>query len=86
MAIAAKLGTGTKYWCCPSPTTGIDVGLSVFGMTRLVLKPDAWRLFRYVRTDYWRFYETMGINALRLEAAANLITLKQLHDAAGADE
>ncbi|MBP5946895.1 MULTISPECIES: DUF4225 domain-containing protein [unclassified Pseudomonas] len=35
----------------------VDLGLFVYGAGRLILKPDAWRLFRYVRADYVRVYE-----------------------------
>ncbi|WP_139302287.1 DUF4225 domain-containing protein, partial [Pseudomonas syringae] len=28
-----------------------DLAMSVYGVTKLVLKPDSWRLFRYIRTD-----------------------------------
>ncbi|UVH52916.1 DUF4225 domain-containing protein [Pseudomonas sp. CBSPBW29] len=40
----------------------VDIGLSVYGVTRRVLKPDAWRLFRYLNTDKIRAYKTIGSN------------------------
>jgi len=40
----------------------VDIGLSVYGVTRRVLKPDAWRLFRYLNTDKIRAYKTIGYN------------------------
>ncbi|MGE8147992.1 DUF4225 domain-containing protein [Pseudomonas frederiksbergensis] len=45
----------------------LDISMSVYGLNRLVLRPDAWRLFRYVRTDYVRAYKTMTPKALMLE-------------------
>lgn len=44
-----------------------DIGLSLYSLGRLVKKPGAWRLFRYVRSDYVRTYQQMGGTALSLE-------------------
>jgi len=57
----------------------MDIGLSVYGLNRLVLRPDAWRLFRYVRTDYVRAYRTMTPKALILEWHIIHQTGKQVH-------
>lgn len=53
----------------------VDLGLSVYGLGRLVLKPDAWRLFRYVRTDYVRGYENSSNLALVLGAFSDASTI-----------
>lgn len=58
----------------------LDLAMSAYGLNRLVLKPDAWRLFRYVRTDYVRAYKTMTPQTLILEGQAILQTGKQVHE------
>ncbi|MDI3358017.1 DUF4225 domain-containing protein [Pseudomonas sp. UYIF39] len=58
----------------------LDIGLSIYGLGRHVLKPDAWRLFRYVRTDYVRSYKNMGAGALSFEIYTDLQTVKQLSE------
>jgi hypothetical protein len=55
-----------------------DITTSIYGLFRLTLKPDAWRLFRYVRTDYVRAYENMGLGSRALEAHTNYQTMKQI--------
>jgi hypothetical protein len=35
----------------------VDLSSSAYGVGRMILKPDAWRLFRYVSTDYVRGYQ-----------------------------
>lgn len=57
----------------------MDVALSVYGLGRHVLKPDSWRLFRYVRTDYVRSYKNMGPSAINFEAFTNFQTIKQTY-------
>lgn len=56
-----------------------DLGLSVYGLSRYILKPDAWRLFRYVRTDYVRSYKGMGVSAWGLEIHTDFQTGKQIY-------
>jgi len=60
----------------------IDLGFSVYGVGRLVLKPDSWRLFRYVRADYVRGYENAGKGTLALEAASDTATINSLYQEA----
>lgn len=55
-----------------------DLGLSAYVLGRSVLKPDAWRLFRYIRTDYVRAYKNMGAKSLGLEIYIDFQTGKQL--------
>ena len=57
----------------------IDLGLSAYGVGRMVLKPDAWRLFRYVRTDYVRGYENTSKGALTLEAISDTATMNSMY-------
>lgn len=54
-----------------------DTATSIYGLFRLTLKPDAWRLFRYVKTDYVRSNKNMGAGSLTLEAHTNFQTMKQ---------
>uniref|UniRef100_UPI0030D81EF0 DUF4225 domain-containing protein n=1 Tax=Pseudomonas sp. RA_15y_Pfl2_54 TaxID=3088704 RepID=UPI0030D81EF0 len=56
-----------------------DLGLSVYGLSRYILKPDAWRLFRYVRADYVRSYKGMGVSAWGLEIHTDFQTGKQIY-------
>ncbi|WP_017254164.1 DUF4225 domain-containing protein [Pseudomonas tolaasii] len=57
----------------------VDIGLSAYSIARRVLKPDAWRLFRYIDTDRIRVYKTMHPISLTTEAAVDALTLKQIH-------
>lgn len=45
-----------------------DLLLSTYGVVRQVLKPDSWRLFRYIETDYVRAYKNASRGALTFEA------------------
>ncbi len=58
----------------------VDIGMSVYGASRLLLKPDAWRLFRYLQSDYIRAYKTSGATSLTIDAISGGITLKSIHD------
>lgn len=60
----------------------VDIGLSVYGAVRHVLKPDAWRLFRYIPTDYARSYKTMTPTTLAAEAFTDFHTTKQIYEEA----
>lgn len=57
----------------------VDLGLSAYGVSRLVLKPDSWRLFRYVRTDYVRMYERSSKAALSFEVISNASTAGSMY-------
>ena len=59
-----------------------DLGLSAYGLSRYILKPDAWRLFRYIRTDYVRSYKGMGVSAWGLEIHTDFQTAKQIYQEA----
>lgn len=58
----------------------MSIGLSGYGMARLVLKPDVWRLFRYIPTDYVRNIKTMGYGSLAIEGVGNTLSLKAIND------
>jgi hypothetical protein len=55
-----------------------DLAMSIYGVTKLVLKPDSWRLFRYIRTDYVRAYRNTSVPALILDRAADAITVERM--------
>ncbi|KAA0987076.1 DUF4225 domain-containing protein [Pseudomonas sp. ANT_J28] len=56
-----------------------DVGMSIYGTGRLVLKPDSWRLFRHVRTDYVRAYQNTPTPIFILERSADAITTNGIY-------
>ncbi|MEI8592548.1 DUF4225 domain-containing protein [Xenorhabdus bovienii] len=60
---------------------GVDIGLSGYGVFRNVLKPEAWRLFYYLKDDYVTSYKTMGGYSLLFEISADGVTLKSTYDA-----
>nr|WP_150603574.1 DUF4225 domain-containing protein [Pseudomonas fluorescens] len=53
--------------------------MSLYGVGRLILKLDAWRLFRYVHADYVRGYQNSSKAALMLEAVFNTITIGTMY-------
>lgn len=57
----------------------VDIGLSVYSGARHVLRPDAWRLFRYLDTDRIRAYKLMKPGTLGAEAVINSITIEQAY-------
>ncbi|MDR3562804.1 MAG: DUF4225 domain-containing protein [Negativicutes bacterium] len=57
----------------------VDIGMSAFGAGRMVLKKDAWRLFRCVRTDYVQAYKQASKKALAVDVVSGSYTLKTMH-------
>lgn len=55
-----------------------DLALSGAGVARLVTKPDAWRLFRYIRSDKEVALRQMSKSSLYLEISNDLVILQQL--------
>nr|WP_145522884.1 DUF4225 domain-containing protein [Yersinia rohdei] len=58
----------------------MSIGLSGYGMARMVLKPDSWRLFRYIPSDYVRNIKTMGYGSLAIESVGNALSVKAISD------
>lgn len=56
-----------------------DLGLSGYGLGRQVLKPDAWKLFRYISTDYTRGWKLMGTTELGAEAVIDTSTMYSIY-------
>ncbi|KLU17299.1 MULTISPECIES: DUF4225 domain-containing protein [Xenorhabdus] len=59
---------------------GVDIALSGYGVFRNVLKPEAWRLFNYIKDDYIASYKIMSGYALTFEMLADGVTLKSTYD------
>ena len=57
-----------------------DLTLSGVGIMHPVLKPDAWRLFRFVRADFERAYKQMSTRALKFELGVDALTIQQLNN------
>lgn len=57
-----------------------DISLSGYGLARMVIKPDAWRLYRYLPSDFIRNIKTIGAPSLALETLGDTITLKSIYD------
>jgi Protein of unknown function (DUF4225) len=58
----------------------MSLGLSGYGMARIVLKPESWRLFRYIPTNYVINIKTMGYGSLEIEAVGNMLSVKAIND------
>lgn len=54
----------------------VDVGLSIYGLARMILKPDAWRLFRHMPSDYVRSIKNTSAPALALEGIGDTLSIK----------
>jgi len=52
-----------------------DLALSCYGLGRQVLKPDAWKLYRYISTDYTRVWKTMSGIELGVEGTIDASTM-----------
>jgi len=57
----------------------VDLGMSVYGLGRLALKPDSWRLFRYINTDYSRAYKLTTKKSLVAEGMGVTATALSVH-------
>ncbi|MPQ69544.1 MULTISPECIES: DUF4225 domain-containing protein [unclassified Pseudomonas] len=57
----------------------MDLTMSAYGVGRMVLKPDSWRLFRYVNTDYIRAYKAIGKNSLVFEGVSDALTGRSMY-------
>lgn len=50
----------------------VDLALSAYGLYGLTLKPDAWKLFNYVRADKIRGYEDIAPLSFSIERTADV--------------
>jgi len=60
--------------------SAVDLVLSGYGLGRMLLKPDAWRLFHYIPADYIRSFRTMGAPSLALEMLGDGITVLNIYE------
>jgi hypothetical protein len=60
--------------------SGMDLLLSAYGIIRLIRKPEAWRLFHYLNTDYVRGIKSMSRFELGVEIYNDSMALKSLYD------
>jgi len=51
----------------------VDLTTSYYGILKLTVKPEAWRLFKYLPTDYYRKVQTMSKPALAVKGAGAAI-------------
>ncbi|WP_341869080.1 DUF4225 domain-containing protein [Pseudomonas kitaguniensis] len=58
---------------------GVDIAMSIYSLSPLVIKPDAWRLFRYLPSDKVPAYRTMRGSSLRIEASIDTKTAAQMY-------
>ena len=58
----------------------MDLGLSAYGMGRLIIKPESWRLYRYLMSDYVRGIKEMSRFDLGVEIYSDSMTIKSLVD------
>ncbi|WP_172979611.1 DUF4225 domain-containing protein [Pseudomonas kitaguniensis] len=59
---------------------GVDIAMSIYSLSRLVIKPDAWRLFRYLPSDKVRAYKKMGGVSLGVEAYIDADTAVKMYE------
>ncbi len=58
----------------------MDIALSLYGIFRLVQKPEAWRLFYYINTDYVRGIKEMSRKELYIEIYNDSMAIKSISD------
>jgi len=56
----------------------VDIGLSAFGMSHMILKTGTWRLFRYIEADKIRAYREMGKGSIMFEVGIYMMTGEQI--------
>lgn len=59
----------------------VDLTSSAYGIGKMVLKPDSWRLFRYVNTDYVRGYQQATRGGFIFDRLMDSATAESMYDA-----
>ena len=78
-AISGVLGKGD---CEADVAYGVvDLTSSAYGIGKMVLKPDSWRLFRYVNTDYIRGYQQATRGGFIFDRLMDSATAESMYDA-----
>lgn len=52
----------------------VDIATSIYSAGRMVLKPDSWRLFRYVDADYMRAFKSASVGGFAIDRASEIFT------------
>lgn len=60
--------------------SSMDMLLSIYGIFRLIKKPDAWRLFHYINADYIRGINVMSRKELFIEVYNDGNSIKAIYD------
>nr|WP_268748699.1 DUF4225 domain-containing protein [Erwinia tracheiphila] len=60
--------------------SSMDLALSVYGIVRLVQKPEAWRLYYFLNTDYVRGIKKMSRKELFIEVYNDASAIKSISD------
>jgi hypothetical protein len=58
----------------------MDLALSLYGIVRLVQKPEAWRLYYFLNTDYVRGIKEMSRKELFIEVYNDASAIKSISD------
>ncbi|MCF5707323.1 DUF4225 domain-containing protein [Pseudomonas syringae] len=74
----SKLAGGTEFHGNMA-YGGVDIGLSLYGLARLVVKPDAWKLFAYVRADKIRGYQAVSKKVFFIERMGDAVTIESVY-------
>lgn len=53
----------------------VDIATSIYSAGRMVLKPDSWRLFRYVDADYMRAFKSASVGGFSIDRASDIFTV-----------
>lgn len=78
-AISGMLGKGD---CEADVAYGmVDLTTSAYGIVKMVLKPDSWRLFRYINTDYARGYQQATRGGFVFDRLMDSATAKNMYGA-----
>ncbi|WP_241606789.1 DUF4225 domain-containing protein [Rosenbergiella epipactidis] len=59
---------------------GVTLGASIYSIFGLVRKPEAWRLFRWMPSDYYRKFETMSRPKLTIKIVGYGVKAKVIFD------
>ncbi|WP_421555509.1 DUF4225 domain-containing protein [Pseudomonas kitaguniensis] len=59
---------------------GVDIVMSIYSLSRLVIKPDACRLFRDLLSDKVPAFQIMSGVSLGVEASIDAETAAQIHE------
>ncbi|QKJ86541.1 DUF4225 domain-containing protein [Paramixta manurensis] len=58
----------------------MDIALSAYGIFRLTLKPQSWRLFHYLNQDYVRNFNNMTSLELGIEIGNDTASVKSIYE------